>query len=48
MAQAVQQNFDNWQAKLDKKLHEKNVFTDQLEKIEQKAGVRRLYVVLGL
>ena len=48
MAQAVQKNLDNWQAKLDKLLHEKNVFTDQLEKIEQKSGVRRLYVALGM
>lgn len=47
MAQAVQKNLDNWQAKLDKVLHEKNVFTDQLEKIEQKSGVRRLYIALG-
>ena len=48
MAQAVQQNLDNWQAKVDKVLHEKNVFTEQLEKVEQKTGVRRLYIVLGV
>ena len=48
MAQAVQKNLDNWQAKLDKALHEKNVFTDQLAKIEEKSGVRRLYIALGM
>ena len=43
MAKAV----ENWQAKLDKILHEKNAFTDLLEKVETKTGVRRLYLVLG-
>ena len=33
--------------KLDLALHEKNVFNDQLQKIELKTGVRRLYIVLG-
>ena len=47
MAQAVTQNLENWQAKLDKILHEKNAFTDLLDKAEQKTGVRRLYLVLG-
>ena len=47
MAQAVSQNLENWQAKLDKILHEKNAFTDLLEKAEKKSGVRRLYLVLG-
>ena len=44
MAKAV----ENWQAKLDKVLHEKNAFTDLLEKVEAKTGVRRLYLVLGM
>ncbi len=47
MAQNVQQNLDNWKSKLDKALHEKNAFTDILEKIEKKTNVRRLYLVLG-
>jgi len=48
MAQAVQQNIENWQDRIDKVLHQKNIFTEQLEKIEQKTGVRRLYIVYGL
>ena len=47
MAQAVTQNFENWQAKLDKILHEKNPFTDLLEKAEAKTGLKRLHLVLG-
>lgn len=47
MASAVQQNVENWKAKLDKVLHEKNGFTDLLEKVEQKTGVRRLYLAIG-
>lgn len=47
MASAVQQNMENWKAKLDKVLHEKNGFTDLLEKVEQKTGVRRLYLAIG-
>lgn len=39
---------ENWKSKLDKALHEKNAFTDQLEKIEKKTNVQRLYIVLGL
>ncbi len=41
------QQLENWRAKLDKVLHEKNAFTDVLDKAEQKSGVRRLYLVLG-
>jgi len=45
---AITQNFENWKANLDKKLHEKNKFTDLLEVVEKKTNVRRLYLVLGL
>ena len=48
MAQNVQQTSDNWKAKLDEKLHEKNVLTDLLEKLETKTGVRRQYLVVGV
>ncbi|CAH3191397.1 unnamed protein product [Porites evermanni] len=34
--------------KLDNWLHQKNYFTDVLEKIEQKTGVKRIYQFLGL
>ena len=34
------QKLDNW-------LHKKNYFTDVLEKIEQKTGVKRIYQFLG-
>lgn len=42
------QQLENWQAKLDKVLHEKNAFTDALEKVEGKTGVKRSYLVMGL
>jgi len=48
MAQNVTGNMENWQAKLDKALHEKNAFTDVLEKVESKTNVRRLYLVMAL
>ncbi|XP_033750010.1 receptor expression-enhancing protein 5-like isoform X3 [Pecten maximus] len=48
MASAVSENVETWKAKLDKILHEKNFANDTLEKIEQKTGVRRLYIALGL
>ncbi|CAG5136116.1 unnamed protein product [Candidula unifasciata] len=44
---AINQKFEAFKARLDKVLHEKNKVTDVLEIIEQKTGVRRLYVALG-
>lgn len=37
-----------YRAKLEKKLKEKNQFTDLLEFAEKKTGVDRLYLVLGV
>lgn len=37
-----------YRAKLEKKLKEKNQFTDLLELVEKKTGVDRLYLVLGV
>jgi receptor expression-enhancing protein 5/6 len=39
---------DNWRAKLDKALYEKNAVTDVLAKLEEKTGVKRTYFVIGL
>lgn len=44
---AVAQHFEAFKARLDKVLHEKNKVNDVLEKIEQKTGVKRLYIVIG-
>ena len=44
----MQKNVNTWKDKLDAKLHEKNVFTDLLEKAESKTGVRRLYLAIGI
>uniref|UniRef100_A0A0B7BLC2 Uncharacterized protein n=1 Tax=Arion vulgaris TaxID=1028688 RepID=A0A0B7BLC2_9EUPU len=44
---AVTEKFEAFKTRLDKVLHEKNKVTDVLEKIEQKTGVRRLYIALG-
>lgn len=47
MANAVSENVKNWRGKLEEALDKKNAFTDLLEKIEQKTGVKRIYVVIG-
>ena len=33
---------------IDARLHQKNMFTDHLETLEKKTGVRRLYLVAGI
>ncbi len=38
---------ENWKVKLDRRLHEKNMFTEALEKLEQKTKIDRLYLVLA-
>jgi len=48
MAAAVKQTLEECRAKLDKSLHEKNKFTDILEKVEGKTGVKRLNIVLAV
>lgn len=45
---AITQHFANFKQKLNKVLHEKNKFTEVLEMVEQKTGVDRTYVALGL
>ncbi|XP_014677903.1 PREDICTED: receptor expression-enhancing protein 5-like [Priapulus caudatus] len=47
-AAALQSRTADFQAKLDKLLHEKSKFTDYLAIVEQKTGVRRLYIILGI
>lgn len=47
MASTTSETAEGWRAKLDKALTEKNFFTDILKKIEDKTGVRRLYIVIG-
>ncbi len=37
---------DNWRVKLNRFLHEKNVFTDLLAQLEEKSGIDRFYIVL--
>lgn len=48
MAAAFKQNLEEWKNKLDEALHQKNKFTDVLELIETKTGVKRLHLALGL
>jgi len=39
---------EGYRSQLDKKLHEKNVFTDSLAIVEAKTGVKRIHLVGGL
>lgn len=39
---------EKWKKDLDARLHKKNAFTDCLEMLEKKTGVRRLYLLLGM
>lgn len=47
MASTTSGTAEGWKAKLNKALQEKNFFTDLLQKIEDKTGVRRMYIVIG-
>jgi len=47
MASAVKKNVEEWKTKLDLALHEQNMVTNLLEKIETKTGVKRLHLALG-
>lgn len=38
---------ESYLQRIDKKLHEKNILTDYLEKAEKASGVKRLYITLG-
>ncbi|KAG1687298.1 Receptor expression-enhancing protein 5 [Nymphon striatum] len=38
---------ESYLQRIDKKLHEKNMVTDYLEKAEKASGVKRLYLALG-
>lgn len=38
---------ESYLQRVDKKLHEKNMVTDYLEKAEKATGVKRLYIALG-
>ncbi|XP_071170782.1 receptor expression-enhancing protein 5-like isoform X1 [Mytilus edulis] len=48
MASTTSGTAEGWKAKLNKALQEKNFFTDLLQKIEDKTGVRRMYIVIAL
>jgi receptor expression-enhancing protein 5/6 len=45
---ASSETINTGKEKLDNWLHEKNYFTDVLDKVEKKTGVKRLYVFLGI
>lgn len=44
---AMQSHFNKFKSDMQKKLHEKNQFNDTLERIEQKTGIDRFYMVVG-
>ena len=48
MAQETSGSVENWRARVEKALQEKNPFTDILQKVEEKTGVKRLYLVAGI
>ncbi|XP_068694456.1 receptor expression-enhancing protein 5-like isoform X2 [Montipora capricornis] len=45
---ATSDTLNTGREKLDNWLQEKNFFTDVLEKVEKKTGVKRIYIFLGL
>ncbi|XP_020621108.1 receptor expression-enhancing protein 5-like [Orbicella faveolata] len=45
---ATSETINTGKEKLNNWLHEKNYFTDVLDKVEKKTGVNRLYIFLGL
>ena len=45
---AISGSMENFQARLEKHLYEKNAFTDLLAKIEEKTKVKRLYIAYGM
>lgn len=45
---ASSETINTGKEKLNNWLHEKNYFTDVLDKVEKKTGVNRLYIFLGL
>ena len=44
---ATSETINSGKEKINNWLHEKNYFTDVLEKVEKKTGVKRLYIFLG-
>ena len=44
---AASETLNTGKEKLDNWLQEKNFFTDVLEKVESKTGVKRIYIFLG-
>ena len=44
---ASSETINTGKEKLDNWLHEKNYFTEVLDKVEKKTGVKRLYIFLG-
>ena len=44
---AASETLNTGKEKLDNWLQQKNFFTDALEKVESKTGVKRIYIFLG-